>query len=333
MHARGAAVHDGRGENIPADEKLRREPARCGIGRVVHEKRTGDGQPRRRRLAHELGAVGREELVQTREGAEVFEEFRGVPRLRVVRWPVPLMRAEHGVGQRAEFHPSREQFGGAVLAGSGGIPTDVRVGQREAAEPALEHPQHRGFHAVVRVPAGELIAQPHERGVRGGHGRRGARPKHAFAVAPLGLARQPRAAQRAAVQRRPVLRIAIVHRHGLFAAVQRAVEGKVLAEIRHPSARADVSRHVHDDVLDPSRGVRVGEIDQTVTHARFRAQPVHRTGHGAHHVAILLGFAVERAFRAPRVHQKRIDVRQHARAVATANLVAQFGPIRVVDLV
>ena len=116
--------------------------------------------------------------------------------------------------------------------------------------------------------------------------------------------------------------------------MQRAVEGQVLAEIRHPPGRACAESHVDDDVLDPRRRHRVGKVQQPVPDPRLGSQQVHLPASlPRHHVALLLGFAVQRAFHAAAPHQERVHVRQNPRVVFFSHVVPQRRPIRVRVLV
>eukprot|EP00982_Pelagococcus_subviridis_P009496 30927-Pelagococcus_subviridis.AAC.6 len=137
VHPGRLAVHHRRGEDIPPHEELRRDSRRDDVVRVVHEQRARERHPRERRLPHELRAIRRQRSMQPREVPQVIEELRGVPRLRVVQRSVSLVRAEDDVRQRGELHPAHEQLPRAVSPGRRGVPADVAVRQREAAQPAL----------------------------------------------------------------------------------------------------------------------------------------------------------------------------------------------------
>ena len=132
VNPRCRPVHHRRGEDVAADEELGRHVARHRVVRVVHQQRPGDRHPGQRAFSHELASVGREASVQPGECPKVVEKLGRVPGLRVVQRAVTLVRAEHRVGQGAEFHPPHEQLAGPVPTGRGRVSAHVRVRNPEA---------------------------------------------------------------------------------------------------------------------------------------------------------------------------------------------------------
>ena len=120
-----------------------------------------------------------------------------------------------------------------------------------------------------------------------------------------------------------------MHSHRQLATVQHAVEGEVLAKVRHPPRRASLVDHAHDDVLDPTHRARVGQVQQTKRDARFAPEAVHTALDRPDHVPELLRLAVQPPLGPVRVHEERVDVSEKPRPLVRG-FFSKLVPIRVV---
>src|SRR5690606_6659601 len=110
-----------------------------------------------------------------------------------------------------------------------GIASDIAMVQREPGESAADERVQRALQAVRVIPHRVLIARPKRRGVAGALRKTRAHEEEELALA-------FKFDDDLVVQPRPELRVDIM-KLGRVAIRERRVEGKRLAEIRHPARK------------------------------------------------------------------------------------------------
>ena len=174
--------------------------------------------------------------------------------LQIVARTVALVSA-HDRSEGGHFGPAHDEFRGSNISKKARVTADIRMMIGIAEEPGGQRARDDRDETVVTREIHGLIASPQQRTIFLNACESGSHEEQNIAGSPSSL-------DRARIHFGPKRWPGVVHQLRIDPVGQVDVEGKVLAEIGHPSRQAEVDHVTADHALgEPFRRFRIGEVD------------------------------------------------------------------------